>query len=136
MCLDELDKIRDLSRHGSPRPSEALVGLFEKRSAANHLDNYLQLAVDLSFINWVILVNDLSRISQPLLDRCQVVRLAPPSPKEIAQIASLEIERRGLDPALVEVITKSVRGGKITSLRTLHKLLDAASAASARPILN
>nr|WP_314262451.1 AAA family ATPase [uncultured Devosia sp.] len=136
VCLDELDKIRDFGRHASPRPSESLVGLFEKQSAASHLDNYLQLAVDLSFINWVVLVNDLSRISQPLLDRCQVIRLAPPSPKEIAHIASLEIERRGLDPELVDAINAEVRRGKITSLRTLHKLLEVASAASSRPILN
>ena len=112
VCLDELDKIRDFGRHSSPRPSEALVSLFEKQSAASHLDNYLQLAVDLSFINWVILVNDLGRISQALLDRCQVIRLAPPSPSEIAHIASLEIERRGLDPALVTAITrKCARAG-------------------------
>lgn len=136
VCLDELDKIRDFGRHSSPQPSQALVGLFEKQSAASHLDNYLQLTVDLSFINWVILVNDLSRISQPLLDRCQVIRLPPPSPRDIAHIASLEIERRGLEPGLVTTITKAVRSGKITSLRTLQKLLDAADAASARSILN
>lgn len=136
VCLDELDKIRDYGRHSSPNPSQALVGLFEKRSAAQHLDNYLQLAVDLSFINWVVLVNDLSRIPQPLLDRCQVIRLPPPSPSEIAHIASIEIERRGLDPALVKAMTKEVRKGRITSLRTLHKLLEAASAAASRPLLN
>ncbi|MFN4212024.1 MAG: AAA family ATPase, partial [Devosia sp.] len=115
VCLDELDKTRDYGRHSSPKPSEALVGLFEKRSAASHLDNYLQLSVDLSFTNWIILVNDLSRISQPLLDRCEVIRLPPPSPHDIAQIAAREIERRGLEPDLVIAITKSVRQGKITS---------------------
>lgn len=136
VCLDELDKIRDFGRHSSPKPSEALVGLFEKRSAAGHLDNYLQVAVDLSFINWIVLVNDLARISQPLLDRCQVIRLPPPSPTEIAAIASREIERRSLEPELLAAITAQVRAGKITSLRTLGKLLDAASAAASRPILN
>jgi len=136
VVLDELDKIRDMSRHGSPKPSEALVGLLEKRSAAAHMDNYLQLAVDLSFINWIVLVNDATRLSQPFLDRCQVIRMGPPRPEEIAAIAAREIERRGLEPELVAIITKSVRQGKITSLRTLHKLLDAAAAASARSILN
>lgn len=136
VVLDELDKLRDMSRNGSPKPSEALVGLLEKRSAAAHMDNYLQLAVDLSFINWIILVNDLTRLAQPFLDRCQVIRLTPPTPTEIATIAAREIARRGLEPELVTAITKSVRQGKITSLRTLHKLLDAAAAASARSILH
>jgi hypothetical protein len=62
--------------------------------------------------------------------------MAPPTPQEIADIAAREIERRGLEPELVTTISKSVRQGKITSLRTLHKLLDAAGAASARSTLN
>lgn len=136
VALDELDKARDYGRNSSPKPSEALVGLLEQQSAANHLDNYLQLAVDLSFINWIILVNDLSRISQPLLDRCQVIRLPAPTAEDIASIAAREIERRGLEPELLDAITAEVRAGKITSLRTLNKLLDAASAAASRPILN
>lgn len=136
VVLDELDKLRDMSRNGSPKPSEALVGLLEKRSAAAHMDNYLQLAVDLSFINWIILVNDATRLSQPFLDRCQIIRMAPPTPQEIADIATREIERRGLEPELVALITKAVRKGKITSVRTLHKALDAAKAASARSTLN
>lgn len=112
------------------------MGLFERRSAASHLDNFLQLAVDLSFINWIVLVNDLNKISQPMLDRCQVIRLPAPSPSQIAEIAAREIELRGLQPELLAAITAQVRSGKISSLRTLDKLLDAASAAASRSILN
>lgn len=136
VVLDELDKLKDYGRNSGPQPSESLVGLLEKRSAAAHLDHFTQLTVDMSFINWVILVNDTERLSQPLLDRCQVVRLPPPSTGEIELIAAREIERRGLEPALVGTLIKAVRVGKITSLRKLHKLLDAAAAASARPLLN
>lgn len=136
VALDELDKMQNHGRNASPEPSEALVGLLEKRSAAAHLDHYTQLSIDLSFLNWVILVNDLSRISKPLLDRCTVIQLAPPSPEIIAVIAAREIERRELATELVAPITKAVRSGKITSLRTLNKLLNAAAAAAARPLLN
>lgn len=136
VVLDELDKLRDYGRNASPQPSEQLVGLLEKRSAAAHLDHFTQLTLDLSFINWIILTNDLQRLSRPLLDRCQVVRLPAPTAQDIAQIAAREIERRGLEPELVEPITQAVRSGRITSLRTLHKLLDAAAVASARPLLN
>ena len=136
VCLDELDKLRDYGRHSNPEPSEAVVGLLEKRSAAAHVDSFLQLQVDVSFINWIILVNDLDRLSKQLLDRCQVIRLPPPSPADIGHIAAQEIERRGLEPELVEPIREAVRKGKITSLRKLHKLLDAAAAASSRPRLH
>lgn len=136
VCLDELDKLRDYGRHSNPEPSEAVVGLLERRSAAAHIDNFLQLQVDMSFVNWIILVNDLARLSRQLLDRCQVIRLPPPSPADIGHIAAQEIERRGLEPELVEPIRQAVRKGKITSLRKLHKLLDAAAAASSRPRLH
>jgi len=136
IVLDELDKLKDNGRNSSPQATEALVGLFEKSSAAAHLDHFTQLTIDMSFINWVILVNDVDRLSRPFVDRCQVVRLQPPSVAEITQIATREIERRGLEPELVAAIAKAVRKGRVTSLRTLHKLLDAASAASARPLLN
>jgi hypothetical protein len=136
VVLDELDKLQNHGRHAGPMPSEALVGLFEKRTAAAHLDHFTQLTIDLSFLNWVILTNDAGRLSPPLLDRCRVIRLPPPTPEEVQRIAVLEIERRGLEPELVAPITQAVRRGQITSLRRLHKLLDAAAAASARPILN
>lgn len=136
VVLDELDKLKDNGRNSSPQASEALVGLFEESSAAAHLDHFSQLTVDMSFINWVILVNDVDRLSRPLVDRCKVVRLLPPSVDEIIEIATREIERRGLEPELVAAIAKAVHKGRLTSLRTLHKLLDAAAAASARPLLN
>lgn len=136
VVLDELDKLRDHGRNGSAVPSEALVGLLEQRSAAAHLDHFTQLTIDFSFLNWLILVNDLDRLSRPLLDRCQVIRMQPPSVPEIESIASREISRRGLEPELVTPIVKAVRRGRINSLRKLHKLLDAAAASSSRPFLN
>lgn len=136
VVLDELDKLQNHGHHAGPTPSESLVGLLEKRTAAAHLDHFTQLTIDLSFLNWVILTNDAGRLSPPLLDRCRVIRLPSPTPEEIGIIAAREIARRGLEPELVAPITQAVRRGQITSLRRLHKLLDAASAASARPILN
>lgn len=133
VCLDELDKMRALSRHDGPTPSELLVGMLERSSAKKHMDNFLQLQVDLTFINWVILVNDLERLSKPLVDRCQVIRLAAPTPSEIASIAAREIERRGLEPEIVGPIIRATKAGKLTSMRQLHRLLDRAAAASSRP---
>lgn len=134
VVLDELDKLQNLSRNAGPTPSEALVGVLEQRSAAAHL--FTQLTVNLSFLNWMILTNNADRLSRPLLDRCKLIRLAPPTPEEIGTIAAREIARRGLEPELVAPITRAVRRGQITSLRRLHKLLDAAAAASARSVLN
>lgn len=111
---------------------EAVVNLRQKLDRAKSEVGAFA-PVDMSFVNRVILVNDVDRLSRPFVDRCQVVRLPPPSVAEITQIATREIERRGLEPELVAVIATAVRKGRTTSLCRLHKLVDAASAASARP---
>lgn len=134
VVLDELDKLKDYGRNASPKPSEQLVGLLEKRSAAAHLDHFTQLTLDLSFILDYPDQRSPAAVAAaagPLPGR----PLASASGRNIAQIAAREIERRGLEPELVKPITQAVRSGRITSLRTLHKLLDAAAAASARPLL-
>ena len=136
VALDELDKLQNHGRNAHPKPSESLVGLLEATTAKAHLDHYTQATLDMRFINWIILVNDLNRLSKPFLDRCQVIRLPKLTSGDFAKIAAGEIERRGLEPELVEPLAKAVRSGRITSLRKLNKALDAAEAASARPILN
>ena len=136
VILDEIEKFADRSKNASPDPTEVMVGLLERRSAAAHLDHYLQAKVDLSHINWVLLCNDLGRVSRPVLDRCGVVRVPAPSAEDLEQIARHEIARRGLEPELLDFLVRTSRAGTIRSLRTLHKLLNAASAAKARQRLH
>jgi len=136
VVLDEIDKLTDVSRNASATPSENLIGLVQRETAKVYRDSHLQMTVDLSYLNFIFLANDLSRIAAPLRDRVKVVQLDPPTARQIADIAAREIERRGLDPGLVPILRKAAATGKIRSLRKLHKLLDAAQATKSRPLLN
>lgn len=136
MIVDEFDKLVDHSRNAPEFASEKLLGVIEPRAAKAYQDPFLQLEVDLSFVNWILMSNDLDRIAQPVRDRCIVIKLPPLQPTDFAVIAEREIERRGLAPELLPTLVQAVRSGRIKSLRKLHKALDAAAAAAARPRLH
>ena len=136
VVVDEFDKLVDHSRAAVPDATEKMVGLLEPRAARAYLDPYLQLNVDLSFINWVLICNDLNRIAKPVRDRCIVVKLGQLKPHDIAVIAEAEIARRGLAPELAAPLVRAAKSGRLTSLRKLHKALDAAAAAASRPLLH
>ena len=136
VVLDEIDKLTDVSRNASATPTENLIGLVQRDTAKVYRDSHLQMTVDLSYLNFISLANDLSRIAPPLKDRVKVVHLYPPTARQIADIATREVGRRGLDPGLVPVLRRATATGKIRSLRKLHKLLDAAQATKSRPLLN
>lgn len=136
MVVDEFDKLVDHGRNAPEFASEKLLGVLEYRSAKAYQDPFLQLEVDLSFVNWILMCNDLDRIAQPVRDRCIVIKLPPLQSADFAVIAEREIERRGLAPELLPTLVRAVRSGRIKSLRKLHKALDAAAAAGSRPRLH
>lgn len=136
VVADEFDKLVDHSRGAAPDATEKMVGLLEPRGAKAYLDPFLQLNIDLSFVNWLLICNDLNRIAKPVRDRCTVIRLGSLKPEDIAVIAEAEIARRGLARELARPLVRAVRSGRLTSLRKLNKALDAAAAAASRPLLH
>ena len=136
VILDEFDKLQDLSRNARGDASEVMLPLLERSTAAAYYDHFLQWPVDLSFINWIMLCNDLNRIAKPVRDRCMVIRMPAPDASQMAEIAHGEIVRRELPDDLLIPILRAVRAGRLTSLRKLHKALDAAAAAASRPFIN
>jgi ATP-dependent Lon protease len=113
-----------------------LLGLLEPGTARGFEDSFLRQAVNMSFINWILTANDLDAVSAPVRDRCLVVHIDAPSPADFEYLARRQIEERGLDPELIHLILRGFRSGQIKSLRRLNKVLDAAEAALARPMLN
>lgn len=136
VIVDEVDKLRDVSRGGSDTPTEALIGLLSKASASRHLDSFLQVEIDLSHLNWILLANDIDRIAAPLRDRCKIIRVQQPDADAMTQIIAREVAKRGLEPGIVKVLLDAYREGLIGSLRKLHSALDAAAAIKSRPRLN
>ncbi|KKB82554.1 hypothetical protein VW35_00235 [Devosia soli] len=136
VVLDEADKIADMSRGARQDPTQALLAFLERGSARRVHDHFLGIDLDFSHLNWVLLANDLNRISPAVRDRCKVIQLPPLTPDHLAAIAASEVERRHLEPELVSALIKACRVGQIKSLRKLHKALDAAQAVRTRPLLH
>jgi ATP-dependent Lon protease len=84
VLIDELDKAE---RGGSWNPSEdTLLAMLEPESAKRHLDHYLLGNLDLSWITWIIAVNDLANLSSALVSRLRVIKTGLPEVKHLAAI--------------------------------------------------
>lgn len=136
VVFDEVDKLADVSHGARAHPAEALLPFLERRTAGQVREHFVQIDLDLSHLNWVLLANDLASVPKTVRDRCKVIQIPPLTPKDLAVIAQAEIALRHLEPELVPALSRACARGQITSLRKLHKTLDAATATLGRPRLH
>lgn len=136
VILDEADKIQGFGGHGSAAPDTILLSVLEPSAARRYADSFLRQWVDLSHVNWILTANDLQAVSQPLRDRCTIVRVPALTLADFDLLVARQIERRALDPDLIDPLRRGFRQGQIRSLRKLMRILDAAEAALSRPFLN
>jgi len=85
VVLDELDKCHD-NQSNFP-PTQALYTLLERESAAHFKDEYLDIEMDASRINWMATANDYERIPEPLRDRATRICVAAPTLSQRVPIA-------------------------------------------------
>ena len=136
VAFDEIDKLADVSHGARDRPAEALLSFLEPRTAGRVREQFLQIDLDLRFLNWILLANDIEKVPQTIRDRCKVIQIPPLTPKDLMAVAEVEVHRRHLEPELVAALTRACARGQIKSLRKLNKALDAAEATMRRPQLH
>jgi len=99
LMLDEVDK---MGRDFRGDPASALLEILDPAQNHTFRDHYLDLPFDLSKIFFITTANTLDTISQPLLDRMEVIRLQGYSEREKAEIARRYLWPRRLKEAGIE----------------------------------
>jgi hypothetical protein len=128
VVFDEVDKVTDHSTGARPNAAESLLPFLERTTAGRVHEQYLQIDLDLRFLNWVLLANDLEKIPRTVRDRCKIIQIPPMTSRDLAAMAKAEVKRRHLEPELVHMLTRACTRGEIKSLRRLNRVLDAAEA--------
>jgi hypothetical protein len=136
VAFDEIDKLADMTRGARENPAESLLPFLEQTTAGRVREHFLQIDLDLRFLNWILLANDLDKVPKTVRDRCKVIQIPALTPEDLASVAEAEVHRRHLEPELVAALTRACAKGRIKSLRKLNKTLDAAQATLRRSSLH
>lgn len=84
ICIDEIDKAMG-GYSSSPNFQNELLSALDE-SNTHFFDNYIEMNLDISHIPFVFTANDISVLSQPLLDRIEVVEMSAPSKETLHTI--------------------------------------------------
>lgn len=128
---EELDKEERIE--GRPSFSDQFLKVLDQ-DATRFRDNRLGFEIDASHIVYVFTANDKTKISAPMLDRCDVLELSPPSRSEIENIVRGAVIPKAIgnlrssseisfSEEAVDFILRSLWRGDDTSIRQYQSLI-------------
>lgn len=108
--LDEIDKIGNDLRGD---PASALLEVLDPEQNSTFHDNYLNIDYDLSKVLFIATANNISNISQPLLDRMELIDISGYIIEEKIEIARRhlipkQLENHGLDKDAIDIPKKTI----------------------------
>ncbi len=128
--LDEIDKIGNDFRGD---PASALLEVLDPEQNSSFHDNYLNIDYDLSKVLFIATANNVSAISQPLLDRMELIDISGYIMEEKVEIARKhlipkQLENHGLKKEDIDIPKKTIENiiGDYTresGVRSLDKTL-------------
>lgn len=109
--LDEIDKV---SNDFKGDPASALLEVLDPEQNSTFHDNYLDIDYDLSHVMFIATANNLNTISQPLLDRMELIEVSGYIQEEKIEIAARhlipkEAEMHGLAKKEVKFPKKTIQ---------------------------
>jgi ATP-dependent Lon protease len=101
--LDEIDKVSNDFRGD---PASALLEVLDPEQNNTFHDNFLDIDYDLSKVMFIATANNLGSISQPLLDRMEIIEISGYILEEKVEIAirhliPKEMESHGIEPGML-----------------------------------
>lgn len=130
VVIDEVDKVgAGDQKAGSAH--HALLGLLEGVSAGAWRCPYTEMTIDLSRVSFMMTANDVSKVPQPLLDRCKLIKAQPPSEADLAGFISGRLS--GQQDLVVSAVIQACKG---RSLRFTDRMINAVLSAGQKPMLH
>lgn len=110
ILLDEIDKV---GQDFKGDPSSALLEVLDPEQNNRFHDNYIDVDYDLSKVLFIATANNLSTISQPLLDRMEVIEINGYIMEEKVEIARRhlvpkQLEENGFNPREISFTKKAI----------------------------
>ncbi len=110
IVLDEIDKV---GKDYKGDPSNALLEVLDPEQNDHFHDNYIDVDYDLSKVLFIATANSLSTISQPLLDRMEVIEISGYIQEEKLEIAKRhlvpkQLKQNGFDPKEIKFGSKTL----------------------------
>lgn len=113
ILLDEIDKM-GVDYKGDP--SAALLEVLDNEQNNAFRDHYIEIPFDLSNVLFITTANTLDRISQPLLDRMEIIRISGYTATEKFHIAHDYLVKKALEKTGMKKEQLSVTDGAINKI--------------------